>query len=57
VDLYSFTGAKIKEIYHGEVRTGREYSWIYDSSGLRDELYLIVITGKETYAFKRIVRK
>lgn len=57
VDLYSFTGAKIREIYKGEVRTGREYSWIYDSSGLRDELYLIVITGKETYAFKRIVRK
>ena len=57
VDLYSFTGAKIKEIYRGEVRSDREYSWIYDSGNLRDELYLIVISGKESYAFKRIVRK
>jgi hypothetical protein len=57
VDLYSFTGAKIKEIYRGEVRTDRQYSWIYDSGNLRDELYLIVITGKESYAFKRIARK
>lgn len=57
VDLYSFTGAKIKEIYRGDVRTDRKYSWIYNSGNLRDELYLIVITGKESYAFKRIIRK
>jgi len=57
VDLYSFTGAKIKEIYIGEVKANRDYSWIYDSGNLRDELYLILIKGKISYAFKRIVHK
>jgi hypothetical protein len=57
VDLYSFTGAKIKEIYKGEVEANQNYSWIYNSGNIRDEIYLIVISGRESYSFKRIIRK
>jgi hypothetical protein len=57
VDLYSFTGSKVKMLYRGNVKANKEYSWTYDSGNLNDELYLLIVNGKKTYAFKRIVRK
>ena len=57
VELYSFTGAKIKEIYKGVVRAEREYSWTYTSGNMNDELYLLIVNGKKSYAFKRMAHK
>ncbi len=57
VDLYTFTGSKVKMLYRGNVKANKEYSWSYDSGNLNDELYLLIVNGKKTYAFKRIVRK
>ncbi len=57
VDLYSFTGSKVKMLYRGNVKADKQYSWTYDSGNLNDELYLLIVNGKKTYAFKRIVRK
>lgn len=55
--LYSFTGSLVKELYEGEVKANKKYSWIYDSGHLNDEMYLLIINGRHSYAFKRIVRK
>jgi hypothetical protein len=57
VVLYSFTGSLINELYKGNVKAEKEYSWTYDSGNLNDELYLLIVNGKKSYAFKRIVRK
>jgi len=57
VDLYTFTGAKLKGIFAGDVKADENYSWIFDSGNLNDELYILLIQGNKSYAFKRIVRK
>jgi len=57
VNLYTFTGSKVKMLYKGNVKANKEYSWIYDSGNLNDELYLLIVDGEKSYAFKRIVRK
>ena len=57
VDLYTFTGARLKGIYAGDVKANENYSWIFDSGNLNDELYILLIQGNKSYAFKRIVRK
>jgi len=57
VDLYSFTGAKIKRLYKGFVRAEKEYSWTFDTGNLNDELYLLIVNGKNSCVFKRIVHK
>ena len=56
LDLYSLTGARVKNLFDGDLKAKRTYTWRFDVHEIEKQIYILVIQGRKTHAVRKVIK-